>query len=157
MGAVRMTGRGKFVKDNAQRYLSYKEIIYHEVLKQMGNVYDPIDAAAMMNITFWMPIPKSWSKTAKQDAIGQYCTTKPDIDNMVKGLLDALNGLLWVDDNRIVGVSVTKIYSNNPGIDFSVMPVGGLSHGQAEAKEETKQRAKRKAESRAGRDIRARL
>jgi len=37
-----------------------------------------------------------------------YKTTKPDCDNLAKGLLDSLNGLLYVDDNQIVSLTVTK-------------------------------------------------
>jgi Holliday junction resolvase RusA-like endonuclease len=157
MGAVRMTTRGKYVKDNAKRYLNYKSIIYSEVLSQLNGVYAPMDEAIGISIVFHMPIPASWSKKKKVEAVGKFCTTKPDVDNLLKGLLDALNGLLWVDDNRIVAVDVRKEYAEIPGIDFSFFGLGALSHGQAKAKEETKQRAKRKAESRAGRDIRARL
>jgi Holliday junction resolvase RusA-like endonuclease len=155
MGAVRMTTRGKFVKANAQRYLTYKELIYRSILKQLNGVYEPIDAAISIHINFYMPIPGYWPKYKKEAAPGEFCTTKPDIDNLVKGLFDSLNGLLWVDDNRIVSVEAVKKYANNPGIEFTFSTIGELSHGQANRpqKEETKQRAKRKAESRAGRLI----
>lgn len=33
---------------------------------------------------------------------------KPDIDNLLKSVADALNGLLWRDDAQIVGAFVTK-------------------------------------------------
>jgi Holliday junction resolvase RusA-like endonuclease len=157
MGAVRMTTRGKYVKDNAKRYLNYKSIIYSEVLSQLNGVYNPMDCAINAMVWFKMPIPASWSKKKKEAAVGQFCTTKPDIDNLVKGLFDSLNGLLWVDDNRIAVMNVYKVYSNDPGIDLEIEPIGGLSHGQTKTKEETKQRAKRQAESRASRDIRARV
>jgi Holliday junction resolvase RusA-like endonuclease len=157
MGAVRMTSRGKFVKEDAQRYLDYKKLVYYSVLEQLAGVYDPIDGAVLIHVNFYMPIPASWPKYKKEAAPGEFCTTKPDVDNLVKGLLDALNGLLWVDDNRIVAMAAYKVYADEPGIEFTISRVGGLSHGQAKAKEETKQRGKRKAESRARRDIRARI
>lgn len=158
MGAVRMTTRGKYVKDNAKRYLDYKKVIYYEILKQLDGVYNPLDAAIEVTAIFKMPIPSSWSKIQKANA-GLH-TKKPDIDNLLKGLFDSLNGLLWVDDNRISKVSVVKAYSNDPGIELEIEAIGGLSHGQegaAKKETETKQRAARKAEARAGRDIRARI
>lgn len=158
MGAVRMTGRGKYVKDNAKRYLEYKKVIYFEVLQQLKHKYNPIDAAIGVNIVFKMPIPSSWSEKKKQEHMDKLHTKKPDIDNLVKGLFDAVNGLLWVDDNRVANMMVSKVYSDNPGIEMTVEPIGGLSHGQkAEEETKAKQRAKRKAESRAGRDIRKRV
>lgn len=160
MGAVRMTTRGKHVKDNAQRYLAYKQHVYYQVINELKGVYAPMDCAIGVTIRFKMPIPESWSKIKKDAAINQLHTKKPDIDNLVKGLFDSLNGLLWVDDNRIAQMMVTKVYSNDPGIELIIDPIGGLSHGQAtetKAQEKAKQRAKRKAESRARRDIRARV
>ena len=157
MGAVRMTTRGKYVKANAKRYLDYKQLIYYSVLRQLNGVYDPMDAAIGVIVWFYMPIPASWAKVRKEAAIGQYCTTKPDIDNLVKGLFDSLNGLLWVDDNRIAVMNVYKVYAETPGIELEIEPIGGLSHGQAKPKKETQQRNARKAESRAGRDIRGRI
>jgi Holliday junction resolvase RusA-like endonuclease len=159
MGAVRMTTRGKYVKESAQRYLDYKKFIYYSVLQQINNVYNPIDAAIGVEVVFKMPIPESWSIKQKQEAVGSPHTKKPDIDNLLKGLFDAVNGLLWIDDNRIARLITSKIYSNEPGIELIIEPIGGLSHGQAKAegKTKTQQRAARKAKSRAGRNIRARI
>jgi Holliday junction resolvase RusA-like endonuclease len=158
MGAVRMTTRGKHVKENAQRYLAYKQFIYYQIINDLKGVYAPIDAAIGVTIRFKMPIPGSWSIKQKEAAINQLHTKKPDIDNLVKGLFDSLNGLLWVDDNRIAQMMVTKVYSNDPGIELIIDPIGGLSHGQETGQQtKTKQRAERKAKSRAGRDIRARI
>jgi len=40
----------------------------------------------------------------------KYPTVKPDIDNIVKLILDAGNGILYDDDKQIVKLSVGKIY-----------------------------------------------
>lgn len=36
--------------------------------------------------------------------------SRPDVDNFLKGLLDAANGILWGDDSQIVHVDAKKIY-----------------------------------------------
>jgi Holliday junction resolvase RusA-like endonuclease len=41
---------------------------------------------------------------------------KPDIDNVLKIVLDALNGVAYKDDSRVVSVSGRKIYSMTPKI-----------------------------------------
>ena len=135
MGAVRMTRKSKFVDNDAKGYLDYKSAVYFEVLKQLNGVYNPINTAVGVEVLFKMPIPESWSKREKEKAPGTLHTKKPDIDNMVKGLFDALNGLIWVDDNRVSEVTVRKVYSNNPGIEFTVETIGGLSYGQVESNE----------------------
>ncbi|SUM32095.1 putative holliday junction resolvase, phage associated [Staphylococcus gallinarum] len=48
--------------------------------------------------------------------IGQYKRTKPDIDNLIKTVLDAANGHLWKDDNQIVEIQSFKKYADEPKI-----------------------------------------
>ena len=38
--------------------------------------------------------------------------TRPDIDNGIKLLLDALNGLAWEDDGQVVKITAEKYYSS---------------------------------------------
>jgi len=47
-------------------------------------------------------------------------TTKPDLDNLVKSILDAMNGIVWVDDAQVFSLSARKIYSEEPSIRMSV-------------------------------------
>ena len=47
-------------------------------------------------------------------------TKKPDIDNMQKAVLDALNGLAWDDDSQIVKVTAEKEYAVNPYVHLYV-------------------------------------
>ncbi|MED2978225.1 RusA family crossover junction endodeoxyribonuclease [Bacillus swezeyi] len=115
MGAVRMTGRGKFVKPNAKRYLSYKDFIKWEAKKQLkGQAL--LKGSIKVEIQFLMPIPNSWAKWKKRIAPGKRHTVKPDIDNLIKGVFDALNSIAWTDDNQVSDVTAVKIYSEEPGI-----------------------------------------
>jgi len=117
MGAVRMTQRGKFVKGNASRYLQYKNAIATMALQSSQ---EPTLAACGVKIRFIMPIPKSWSKKKQLAAIGQPHISKPDIDNLIKGCFDAVNGLIWKDDNQVVDVQAVKVYGEQPGIEMEV-------------------------------------
>ena len=40
---------------------------------------------------------------------------KPDLDNMAKAVLDALNGLAYIDDSQIYSLTLYKTYSEQPG------------------------------------------
>lgn len=119
MGAVRMTGRGKFVKGNAQRYLSYKEYLQWTA-KQKLDSSCLISGPIAVEIRFIMPIPKSWSKKKQEEAIGDYHIKKPDTDNLVKGVFDALNKIAWNDDNQVAKVTAVKLYGERPGIEISI-------------------------------------
>jgi Holliday junction resolvase RusA-like endonuclease len=44
--------------------------------------------------------------------------TKPDADNFAK-VIDALNGIVWPDDNQVVELTVEKFYSVRPRLELS--------------------------------------
>ena len=101
LGAVRMTKRGKFVKENAKRYLAYKEFIKTSATQQVkGEFFE--EGPIGVNIIFTMPIPPSWSQKKQREAVGRYHTNTPDIDNLIKGVFDSLNKVVWKDDKQLV-------------------------------------------------------
>ena len=59
------------------------------------------------------PIPESWSKSKKARAIqGEIVpTVKPDCDNVIKAILDSLNGVAYKDDNQVIEINFIKKYS----------------------------------------------
>ncbi len=72
-----------------------------------------------INCFFYMPRPKNHYGTGKKNEILKetapiYHTKKPDLDNLVKFVLDCLNGLAWYDDSQIITLIAHKVYSNVP-------------------------------------------
>jgi Holliday junction resolvase RusA-like endonuclease len=67
-----------------------------------------------------MPIPDSWSGVKKERHDGAMHTSKPDIDNLIKGLFDSFNKIVWKDDNQVYEVHSIKKYSFNPGIGVEI-------------------------------------
>lgn len=47
-------------------------------------------------------------------------TQRPDLDNLLKGVLDALNCIVYKDDCQIVRLSAEKSFSDEPRIEMSV-------------------------------------
>ena len=43
----------------------------------------------------------------------KFATTKPDIDNILKAVLDGLNGVAFDDDKQVANISAHKLYCNN--------------------------------------------
>lgn len=130
MGAVRMTGRGKWTSPAAQRYLDYKAKVGWEAKKQ-ARLETPINkAVSIREIIFVMPLPKAGRITYKDDdgrrrtrkvEPGEYHTNKPDIDNLFKGVTDSLNGIIWEDDSLICEIGrQVKIYGEEPRIEIEV-------------------------------------
>lgn len=43
-----------------------------------------------------------------------------DVDNLAKGILDAMKGICWVDDSQVVELHVWKHWSAEPRVDVEV-------------------------------------
>lgn len=56
----------------------------------------------------YFPMPPSWSARRRQESLGEPHAQKPDIDNVLKQILDALKDIAWVDDKQVAGVTMTK-------------------------------------------------
>ena len=52
-------------------------------------------------------------------------SAKPDIDNVIKAVLDALNGIAYKDDARVVELEARKVYGNEPGVAVEIHAVDG--------------------------------
>lgn len=70
-----------------------------------------------------------WNKAEREwlDAGGLYIhDRKPDADNHAKQHLDALNGVVWVDDARVVSLHVLKLQGREPRATVTVWPLHKL-------------------------------
>ncbi|WP_411755733.1 RusA family crossover junction endodeoxyribonuclease [Staphylococcus agnetis] len=79
------------------------------IAEQMPNLQS--ENQLKLTIEFYFPPLKSWSKKLLSTMIGSYKRTKPDLDNLLKTVLDAGNEKLWKDDNQIVEIRTFKKYS----------------------------------------------
>lgn len=71
---------------------------------------------------FWL-YPKSMSKKRRGQYGSHFYTSRPDADNIIKLIGDALNGIVWRDDSQIVTLQVTKRYAINQQTVIRVMPL----------------------------------
>lgn len=63
-------------------------------------------------------VPVSWSKRRQMAALtGDEVPGKPDLDNVAKAVLDACNGIAYVDDKQVTRLTVTKNYAPDAGIE----------------------------------------
>lgn len=83
---------------------------------------EPLDGMLEVEISFYRQVQKSLSKKERARRLsGEHRpTVKPDLDNYIKSTLDALNGILWTDDARIVDLHAHKYYSDDPHIEITV-------------------------------------
>ncbi len=78
-----------------------------------------------VTIEFGMAIPKSTTKKKRSEMLQGliHHTVKPDLDNLTKAVLDALNDLAWHDDAQIVELNVLKVYTESPYIQISIKKI----------------------------------
>ncbi len=78
----------------------------HEIAALVREQYQgaPLDCPLKVRITAYCTCPKS-----KRNAV--WADTKPDYDNIEKLIGDALEGILWVNDSRIVDGQCIKKYA----------------------------------------------
>lgn len=93
---------------------AYEKEIRIAWIKQNGNV--PEEYPMRARIYFGLPIPKSETKKNKVLMLARkvFPTKKPDLDNMAKAVLDALNGVAYKDDCQIVTMLSKKNYAEVP-------------------------------------------
>jgi Holliday junction resolvase RusA-like endonuclease len=85
------------------------------LLKQHGS--DPLfEKPLSLDVTFFMP------KALKSKKRGDYHSSTPDLDNLIKLLLDAIVATKSImTDDRIVSIIVAKkIYDVNPRTEFII-------------------------------------
>jgi len=75
-----------------------------------------------MVVRAYFSVPVSKPVKWKADALSKKIlpTKKPDIDNIIKGVADALNKVVYVDDTQIVALKAYKFYSDRPRIEIFI-------------------------------------
>lgn len=86
----------------------------------------PIEGPVAINILAAMSIPSSWSTKKRDAALAGSIrpTVKPDLDNIEK-MLDAFNGIIWVDDVQVVEKNSSKVYAEKPFFRIEITRVLG--------------------------------
>ena len=64
-------------------------------------------------VIFYLPMPKHWSRDERELWLGKPHQFKPDLDNLIKGLWDAV----FAKDEAIASVRAEKRWANVPGIE----------------------------------------
>mgnify|MGYP001586514768 CR=1 FL=1 len=85
----------------------------------------PLEGPLQLSVVFCFRRPKSWPK-AQRDAVDNghepMHVGKPDLDNLVKLVQDAGNGILWRDDAQIVRLEAIKVYGAENETVINVFP-----------------------------------
>ena len=126
-GEPRGKGRPRFNRHTGVTYTdsetrAYENKIITHYRQSVKGFRFPDDGYISVDVTVVYPIPKSATKASvaaiKEGKI--LPKKKPDIDNVIKAVLDALNGIAYKDDCQVVTVSGNKIYGQDPKLIIKI-------------------------------------
>jgi len=107
----------KFGTYNPKKYTDYKKALLLSAKTQCKTYFD---GAIRLEVTFYMPIPASLSKVKREALLGKQHIKKPDTDNLLKSVKDALEGTYYKNDSQICEVVAKKIYSSVGRTEFKL-------------------------------------
>ena len=109
-------GRPRLNSYSGQVYTPTKTKDYESLVEQYFLLkyprYKMMEGRAKVSITACFEVPKSASKAMKEQMLDNRIspTKKPDIDNVVKIVLDSMNKFAFKDDTQITKIEVEKVY-----------------------------------------------
>ena len=121
-GRPRFARRGTFVSTyTPQKTKTYEDEIRMMATAAMG-ASEPLDTPVTVAIYIRVGIPASYSKQKRKDALSGVLkpTKKPDLDNVAKCHLDAIQGIIILDDKLVVNLHVTKVYAETAAVEVMV-------------------------------------
>lgn len=87
----------------------------------------PLTGPVALVVEFLLPRPKNRCRRADNPGL-VHCTTKPDIENLVKAVMDAMTQCgWWVDDSQVVELEASKCWHEIGGRPGAVIRVRDLA------------------------------
>ena len=106
----------------------YENLIKDQYLNHCNGMYLERGIPVTLQIVARFLPPKSTTKKRRADMLNgaELPLKKPDMDNIVKVVADALNGIAYHDDTQVVCVVAEKSYSAGmEGLDITVKEYTG--------------------------------
>lgn len=111
-GRPRFARRGNFVSTySPTKTRDYEDLIKDAARKAMGS-NELLETPVTVAIYITVPIPSSYSKKRTEACLSgsERPIKKPDIDNVAKCFLDAMNEIVYKDDTQVLTLHITKVY-----------------------------------------------
>ena len=110
-GRPRVTRHGTYTPRSTQEF----ERRVRKAWEESGASRFPDGAALSLTVFAHFPIPKSAPKKRRVQLNGApHTAARGDIDNIVKSVMDALNGCAYADDSCISRITASKSYLESP-------------------------------------------
>lgn len=102
---------------------AYEARLKQAWIDQDGRYFGSCPVALVLKVYY--PVPSKAPKAVREAMlIGKIPVTgKPDLDNIIKIVMDGLNGLAYEDDSQITCISATRAYGTRPRLEIEILPV----------------------------------
>lgn len=128
-GKVQGKGRPRFSRISGTVYTPQPTKDYEARIKaayrQEGGTIIDSDIPLYVAVTAYIQPPSRWKKAEREDAIqGKiFPQCKPDADNILKIILDGLQGVAYEDDKQVIKCTCTKVYAREAGVVITIYEV----------------------------------
>ena len=113
---------GKYGVYTPKKTSDYEKLIRAKFVEQNPKIKPAwLDYNVIANIVVGYTVPVSYSKKKREEVMNKGYPQKPDVDNIVKAILDGLNGVAYTDDKQVVCLNIYKQYAedNFVEVDFT--------------------------------------
>lgn len=118
------TGKARPIVTKWGTHTPEKTVLYENLIKTEYRLANgqKHEGQLVMNIKAYYTIPKSASKSKHDKMVSGEIrpTKKPDVDNILKVIADALNKIAYDDDSQIVRATISKFYSDLPRVEIEI-------------------------------------
>jgi len=106
-----LTSTSKGLKD-------WRRLVMSEAQRHISEHFD---GPVAITLHFRLPKPKSAPKKRRT-----LPDKRPDLDKLVRAVLDALTHVIMIDDSQVVALTATKDYGSPPGVSIQVDEIAVL-------------------------------
>ena len=121
---IRGSHASVYERDEDKSYKGLIQLYASEAMQRKGytGLAKPAADGISVELLCFVKIPKSMPKKSIEKALrGEICPMrKPDLDNILKAALDAMNAVVYKDDKDVTKTSVCRYYSDRPRLSVRV-------------------------------------
>jgi Holliday junction resolvase RusA-like endonuclease len=121
--------RPRFNRKTGRVYTPDQTVTYEGmVARRAADMGLPVlEGPVRLKITAIFEPAKSWSKQKRADHLWNPHTQKPDLDNIEKAIMDALNGVAFKDDSQVCDKVARKMWGSTAKTIVEVEPITTFS------------------------------
>lgn len=124
-GRPRFSTRGKFpVAYTPEKTKTYESEVGMMAKAAMG-ASEALDGALEAFIYVTFPVPASYSKKRTEACLNETekHTKKPDLDNVVKSVIDGMDKIVFLNDSQITSIHATKVYGEIAKVEVLIKQI----------------------------------